>query len=150
MQLVFEVLGIRNLPKSKTSHTTSVTGTLNKTTKQRTQLQKEKGKEECGDGKVKLLLNPFLLWGGGIYSRHTKKLHKITIIQANGNKCSKMCNTPKWQPYPQAHYTTTNLYLEGALLFCMPTLALGLPPQLQLQWQEVKPITLKKEKRKKK
>lgn len=66
MQLVFEVLGIRNLPKSKTSHTTSGTRKLNKTTKQRTQLQKEKDKDESVDDKVKLLLKPFLLWGGEI------------------------------------------------------------------------------------
>lgn len=69
-------------------------------------------------------------------------------MQANHKKRSKTGNSPKWQLHPQARYTTTKLCLEGALLFCTLTLALGLPPQLQLGWQEVKPIK-KKEKEKK-
>jgi len=52
------VLGICPNPKLYMLHETEI---LNKTTKQGTQLQKEKTEEECGDRKEKPLLDPLLL-----------------------------------------------------------------------------------------
>ena len=69
------------------------------------------------------------------------------MIQANEKKCSKTGNT--LQGRPTHKHTTAKLRLEGALSFRAPTLALGLPPQPQLDQQKVKPIKKKKKRKEK-
>lgn len=79
-------------------------------------------------------------WG---YSQYTLRSYVgspiFKLIKKKGGGHFKLGNIPIQQPYPQAQYTTTKMSLEGTLLFSAPMVTLGLPPQPQLDWQEVKP-----------